>query len=230
MKKNLLRVGFCILMAAVLFLLHNYSYMQHQSAFAFAEEYDQKEVYLTFDDGPSDSTTPYILDVLKEEGVKATFFVIGQQIKYRPAIIERIKNEGHAFGLHSFTHAYKTIYASSAALLRDIKRCADELYAFSGVKTDLYRFPGGSFTVRKELKEAVAAAGYRSVDWNASCRDAEIFRPTADELYAAAVESIANKPFVVLLMHDSAHHRATATALPRIIRYFKDRGYVFKTL
>ena len=69
----------------------------HKPVFAIAEE--EKNIYLTFDDGPSDSTTPYILETLQEEDVKATFFIIGKQAALRPGLIERIYENGHSIGI-----------------------------------------------------------------------------------------------------------------------------------
>ncbi|EKN41419.1 polysaccharide deacetylase family protein, partial [Clostridium botulinum CFSAN001627] len=74
---------------------------------------DNKEVYLTFDDGPSDKTTENILDVLKENDVKATFFIIGKYIEGREDILKRIVKEGHSLGLHTYSHNYKTIYQNN---------------------------------------------------------------------------------------------------------------------
>ncbi len=77
---------------------------------------DNKEVYLTFDDGPSDKTTENILDVLKENDVKATFFIIGKYIEGREDILKRIVKEGHSLGLHTYSHNYKTIYQNNKVL------------------------------------------------------------------------------------------------------------------
>lgn len=227
MKKNLLRAGLCILLAVMLILYQNYV---HRSKPVFSLAETQKYVYLTFDDGPSDSTTPKVLDVLKKEGVKATFFLIGRQIPLRTSIVKRINDEGHALGLHSYSHNYREIYASSEALLNDIEKCACAVEEVTGTAPSLYRFPGGSFTVSDELKKSVKKAGYHYVDWNASCRDAELVNPSAYELYEAAVSTAGDKNNVILLLHDSAHRAQTVNALPDIIRYFKDKNYTFGTL
>ena len=227
MKKNFLCAGLCILLAALLFLYESGS-RPARAVFSVAET--NKTVYLTFDDGPSDSSTPKVLDILKKENVKATFFVIGCQIPLRTGIIKRIKDEGHALGLHSYSHDYKEIYASREALLKDIEKCACAVEEVTGYAPSLYRFPGGSFTVDKELIAGVKKAGYHYVDWNASCRDAELISPTAEDLYNAAVSSAGDKNNIILLMHDSAHRIRTVQALPAIIRHFKSKNYTFSTL
>lgn len=229
MKKNLLRAAIFLLLAATLFLYQN-NVQRNKSAFAFAFAQTQKNVYLTFDDGPSDSTTPRILDILKKEGVKATFFVIGCQIPTRTSTVKRIQDEGHALGLHSYSHDYREIYASEKALLEDIEKCARAVEEVTGAAPSLYRFPGGSFTVPDELKQSVKKAGYHYVDWNASCRDAELVNPSPRELYEAAISTAGDRNNVILLLHDSAHRSPTVNALTDIIRYFKNKNYTFGTL
>ena len=228
MKRKIVRIGFCMFLTALLLFCYGRYQTLHKPVFAFGQE--NKCIYLTFDDGPSDSTTPYILDVLREEGVHATFFIIGRQAELRPAIIERIYQSGHALGIHSYSHEYAEIYASPAALLEDIKKCSAALESILGLETDLYRFPGGSYSLRQELVDCVKKAGYRYVDWNASCRDAEIPGASPDELFRAARDTPADRSRIVLLLHDGAHRQNTVAALKKIIRYYKEQGYEFRTL
>ena len=89
-------------------------------AFTFAAE--ERTVYLTFDDGPSTRVTGSILDTLKKEGVKATFFVVGERVAGREETLKRIAAEGHTLGVHSNSHRYETIYASETAFLKDVER------------------------------------------------------------------------------------------------------------
>ena len=130
-------------------------------------------VYLTFDDGPSDRVTPRILDTLEREQVKATFFIVGRSAESRRYIIEREHGDGHSVAPHSYTHDYKRIYASPAALLADIEKCNRLIEHITGRRSNIYRFPGGSFGLSEQLVSAVTGAGYRYVDWNASCGDAD---------------------------------------------------------
>lgn len=188
-----------------------------------------KSVYLTFDDGPSDKVTPKILDVLKEENVKATFFIIGRQAQTRMGILKRAFTEGHTLGVHSYSHEYHKIYASTQSLLEDIDKCNEVIKSVTGSYSDIYRFPGGSFGLSNKFITAVTAHGMRYVDWNASTRDAEIYDATPQQLYTAAVNTAANSESIVLLAHDSTTKSATAEALRNIIRHFKDKGYLFNT-
>lgn len=188
-----------------------------------------KSVYLTFDDGPSDRVTPRVLDILKEENVKATFFIIGQQAETRKYILEREFGEGHTVAVHSYTHKYGEIYSSPKKLIDDIDKCNEVIKSVTGKYSNIYRFPGGSYNLSDALISAVTAHGMRYVDWNASTRDAEIYNASPEQLFKAAVSTSANADNVVLLAHDSTTKTATADALRDIIKYFKDNGYIFDT-
>ena len=194
-------------------------------------ERPQKTICLTFDDGPTDSTTPYVLDALAKEGIRATFFVIGQQIAGREGTLRRTFAEGHTVGIHTYTHEYTKIYASEKSLLADIERCRDAIRAvhpaFNG---RLYRFPGGSFGVRESLRKAVRAAGWEAHDWNASVEDAVSPHASAQTLFENAVSSAKEKDSVVLLLHDGVGYQETVKALPALISYFRKEGYTFLCL
>ena len=189
-----------------------------------------KTVYLTFDDGPSDRVTPKILDVLKEENVKATFFIIGKQAETRKHIIEREFNEGHTVAVHSYTHKYSEIYSSPENLLKDIDKCNEVIKSVTGESSNVYRFPGGSFGLSEKLISAVTEHGLKYVDWNASTRDAEIYSATPEQLFNAAVATAASTDHIVMLAHDSTTKTSTADALKNIIRHFREQGYLFKAL
>lgn len=195
---------------------------------AFADCDAEKEIYLTFDDGPSDRVTPKILDVLKEENVKATFFVVGKSIPGREKLIKREIDEGHGVAVHSYSHIYGEIYSSPEKLLTDIQKCSGMIENVTGVKPTYYRFPGGSFYLDKKLISAVKTLNLNAVDWNASFCDAELYNPAPAALYKSAVKTSAGKSRIVMLAHDSTDKSATAAALGSVIKYFKDGGYAFK--
>ncbi|MBD5636840.1 MAG: polysaccharide deacetylase [Clostridia bacterium] len=195
------------------------------ASFTYAEG---KEVYLTFDDGPSNSVTVPILDTLKEENVKATFFIVSDRAHGREDILKRMASEGHTLGVHSASHDYQKIYASEEALLKDIDTCAAFIKKTTGITPTVYRFPGGGFK-NKEKRALVKAHGYRIVDWNAVCGDEEIQSASAETLLKTTIDTSKGKAKVVLLMHDSAPRKATAAALKDIISYYKEQGYTFRT-
>ena len=196
-----------------------------------AEDTEQKVICLTFDDGPTDSTTPKVLDILDTFGVRATFFLIGRQISGREDIVRRTAAAGHAVGIHTYSHVYREIYASPQALLRDIAACRKAIRAaLPGYEGKLYRFPGGEYGKPEALRRAVREAGLTVCAWNASADDSVLPHATADELFENAVRTGADRQRIVLLLHDGVNYRATVACLPRIIRHYKARGYRFETL
>lgn len=227
MNKNF--TAFCASMLAfcLMFVIIQGGFIRKHNI-SLAEESTVKTVYLTFDDGPSDKVTPKILDILAEEEVKATFFIIGKQAETRKYLIEREFNEGHTVAVHSYSHRYSDIYSSTEALLTDIDKCNKVIKEVTGSYSYLYRFPGGSFGLDSKLIKATVNHGMRYIDWNASVRDAEICNAKPEQLYKAAVTTSADTDNVVLLMHDSTTKTATAQALKSIIKHFKDKGYIFK--
>lgn len=221
--------AFCAAMLAFAIMLVIFVGVQTDNRFSLAEtESAVKTVYLTFDDGPSDRVTPKILDVLKEEKVKATFFIIGNQAETRKYLLEREFKEGHTIGVHSYTHRYGEIYSSVESLIKDIDKCNEVIKSVTGKYSSLYRFPGGSFGLSDELISAVCAHGMRYIDWNASTRDAEIYGATPGQLLKATTATAAGNENIVLLAHDSTLKSATAEALKDIIHHFRNLGYKFE--
>ena len=104
---------------------------------------EKKIIYLTFDDGPS-ILTDKVLDILKANNVKATFFIIGNQINGFENVIKRIHDDGHSFGLHTYTHKFKRIYSSRDAFIKEMLECRSEINKLTGISSKIIRFPGGS--------------------------------------------------------------------------------------
>lgn len=185
----------------------------------------EKTCYLTFDDGPSTVVTGRILDTLKREKVKATFFIVGDRVYGREETLRRIAREGHSLGVHSMSHEYNKIYASEGAFLQDIRDCAALIFSVTGIKPTLYRFPGGGTHARE--KALAEEEGFTVVGWNAVCGDGETAASTVPFLLRRTKETAAGKDNVVLLLHDAAYQKATAEALPAIISLFRAKGYTF---
>ena len=231
MNKRYFAAAAAILAVAFAVLWIAYGRNNSTEAFSLASASAQtpKTVYLTFDDGPSDRVTPKILDVLDEENVKATFFIIGQQAERRDYLIKREAESGHTVAVHSYTHNYSEIYSSPRSLIADIDRCNDVIESITGRRSDLYRFPGGSYGLREELIAAAAGHGMRYVDWNASTRDAEC-PGSAGQLFDSAVATSAGLDRIVLLSHDSTYKTSTPEATRRLIKYYRENGYTFDVL
>lgn len=190
----------------------------------------EKIVYLTFDDGPSRTVTPQILDILKENDVKATFFVLGSMVEKSPDILKREVNEGHAIANHSYSHDYNKLYSSTSNFIQDMKMSENAIRNVLGeYNSKIIRFPGGSFG-RTEYIKAAKEAGYHSVDWNALNGDAEAAYVTKERLVSRFMETSAGKNTLYVLMHDTYGKETTVQALPEIIKYLKDNGYEFKVL
>lgn len=233
MNKKYFAAAATILAVAIVVLWLANIFLCQPTAFSFARtqerEQPEKTVYLTFDDGPSDRITPKILDILDNENVKATFFIIGIQAATRNGIIRREHESGHTVAVHSYTHIYSDIYRSAEALIDDIDRCNAVIKKITGARSEIYRFPGGSFGLDGKLISAVTEHGLRYVDWNASTRDAERCTSCAEDLYHYAISSAADSNNIVLLAHDSTNKVYTPDATRMIIRYYKQRGYSFGT-
>lgn len=200
----------------------------------------KKQVFLTFDDGPSLTNTPNILKTLKDNDVKATFFVIGKSLKMNGAadILKQEYNEGMAIANHSYSHDYKFLYPgrvlNMANYTSDFDKNAQLIKTCLGFdfETRVYRCPGGQISWQKTepLNEYMIKNNKASIDWNALNSDAEGPKKNADQLYQHAVESSKGKNLVVLLMHDTYGKEETAKYLDSIIKYYKNAGYEFKTL
>lgn len=193
---------------------------------------EEKVVYLTFDDGPDQKNTPTVLDLLKENDIHATFFVLGKNAERYPEVIRRIQAEGHAIGNHSYDHDYKKLYASPAAYLGEMQKTDDILYAILGMRPFITRAPGGTTGhFNKNFYAALKENGYREYGWNISTADAAPNHPVAQDFIDNVLSQIAARPALashtIVLMHSSENHEETVKALPSIIKIFKDRGYHF---
>ena len=186
-------------------------------------------VALTFDDGPYDNTTAAILDILKEKGVHATFF-----LRSRPdhvAEIRREIREGHSIANHSYSHKIRAVYESAASCIREIRDQQAWLTETVGVTPEIYRFPGGSPTAGKNkaaIAAALAADGLGYVDWNCYTGDGLPGELTAEKAYRTAISTVGDQKIVVMLMHD--YSAATLAALPDIIDTLKAEGYLMMPL
>jgi len=194
---------------------------------AFDEE-PQKIAYLTFDDGPYPETTPRILKILQDEGVKATFFVVGRQVERYPDLVMAEYKQGEGIGNHSYSHDYHILYRSPEAFLEEIKQTEGLIFKAIGVRPKILRAPGGTqghFHVK--YYNAIDAADYLIYDWNVSTGDADAALVPADQLVKNLENQVPGKGRMIILMHDVGTKLTTVDALPRIIQYLKQQGYSF---
>ena len=187
------------------------------------------KIFLTFDDGPSNATTGRLLDILKKYNVKATFFVPGNG---SDDLIKREYNEGHSIGLHTYSHSYKTVYASEEAFFNDLAKVDQRVYNAVGIHPKITRFPGGaSNTVSKfnkgimtRLAKQLTEKGYKYWDWNVSSGDAgDTTNP--DKIVENVTSNCTKDKRNIVLMHDI--HEYTVNAIERIILWAKENNYQF---
>lgn len=187
-------------------------------------------IYLTFDDGPKEGTTNVILDILKEENVKATFFVTNSG---PDSLIKREYNEGHTVGLHTATHNYSTVYSSVNNYYNDLLQVQNRVKRITGYESKIIRFPGGSSnTISKKyskgimttLTKDVVNKGYHYFDWNVDSDDAGGAR-NSKTVYNNVVKNLSKNRANVILMHDIKPQ--TRDALKSIIQFGKNNGYSF---
>lgn len=206
-----------------------YPYLTIDNDFKYDDDLD-KSVYLTFDDGPS-SLTSQILDILKENNIKATFFINYNDSMESQALYKRMVEEGHTIGVHSTCHQYTTIYQSTGAFLDDFAQTAIMLEQVTGVKPEIFRFPGGSINsynraVYQQIIAEMLRRGYTYYDWNVSADDATS-TVSHEQIYDNVVNGVEKYNKSIVLMHDLSNKSDTLAALPNIINDLKAEGYNF---
>ncbi len=194
---------------------------------------NKKVVYLTFDDGPSKRTLE-ILDILDYYNIKATFFVTNHDDNDSLKIYKEIVNRGHTIGIHSYSHIYKEIYSSVESYLDDFYRMYEQIYKLTGVKPDLYRFPGGSINsynaeIYQDIIAEMTRRGFTYHDWNVISGDTRR-NVTESTIINSIVKGIKNNNKIVILMHDSIDKKCTSESLPEVIEILKTKGYSFDKL
>ncbi len=196
---------------------------------------DEKQVYLTFDDGPSKNVTPQILDILKENDVKATFFVLGARVELYPDLLKREYEEGHYLANHGYSHKYSQIYQSKDTTFEEYAQCENAIKSALGnpsFNTYLFRFPGGSSgghyeDIKAEARQMFRDYGVAYTNWNCLTGDAEN-KTTKEACIQEMIDTKADQNSIILLMHDANDKQQTVEALPEIIQYFRNEGYTFK--
>ena len=191
-----------------------------------------KVIYLTFDDGPC-AYTEKVLNTLAKYNVKATFFVTHQFSKYVP-LIKKEYEQGHAVGVHTYTHEWN-VYKSVDAYLNDFNKMNEDIKKYTGSKSYIFRFPGGSSnTVSKKYAKGVVKAiaskmtdlGYKYFDWDVSSGDAS--GASRSRIYSNVVNGVKKCSKCIVLMHDIKSN--TVNELDNILKTLTSQGYKFGTL
>lgn len=184
----------------------------------------EKVVALTFDDGPWGTSTRQVLQILKEEDVKASFFVLGKHALMYPDVIADIVKAGHAVGNHSWSHPYQPVDPEVAK--QEIENTSALIAKQSQAQTRLFRPPGGNLTTG--LVDYAKSKNYAIILWSVDTYDT---RPntTAVDMVERTLKEV--KPGSIILLHDGGGDRATTRkALPTLIRRLRQKGYRFVTV
>ena len=195
--------------------------------------YGAKIIYLTFDDGPDQENTPIVLDILKKNNIKATFFVLGTESEKYPNLLKRIYDEGHAIGNHSYNHIYRELYQSTTTYLEQLHHTDEIIKSVLNVRPHISRAPGGSAgSFTKAYWPILKNQGYIEVGWNISSGDAS--NAKENQILNNIIHQTESNKFLwshaILLMHDGKGHTETAKALPHIIKFYKELGFEFHVI
>mgnify|MGYP004647769645 FL=1 len=241
-KKNILLFSLFIL----LFIIGCFSLSKNktlETAITITSENDlqillnsnYKIAYLTFDDGPTEKMTPKILDILDEEEIPATFFVVGKHVKEHPELVKRAYDSGHYIANHTYSHNNNKIYQSTESFINEITSTDEAISEALGIKdycSHVFRFPEGYMTNKyKAQKEkgllALKELDYVYVDWNCLNKDSET-KCSNNQLINNLIKSSKNKTSLVVLMHDTGDVNNTNEVLKTSIEYLKNKGYEFR--
>ena len=212
-----------------------------EEAYTFGRNEGKKYAFLTFDDGPSSSITPQVLEILRNYKIRATFFLLGRMVEDNPKIIERYIKEGHSIANHTYTHNYNILYPGRHvdvnAFNQELSRTDSIVKNIIGqdLKMRVVRFPAGSFeNWKKPMRDELISSGFYYIDWNVENRDGIKQNISVQEQLTSIKSNTnsaeANNKNLVVLMHDSSAKNTTASGLPFIIEYLISKGYEFRTL
>lgn len=201
---------------------------------------EEKVIYLTFDDGPSSAVTPEVLDVLKKYDVPATFFILDYgDSEENISLLKKAISQGHTIGIHGYSHDYGEIYKSVPGFMENVTKLDQKIKKDLDYEPFVIRFPGGSSntvstSVKKgimtELVNIVQEEGYYYSDWNVDSTDASGNNIDKDAIVNAVKKNCSERGYNIVLMHDSNMKKTTAKALPEIIEWAKEEGYIFKAM
>ena len=194
----------------------------------------EKVAYLTFDDGPTNNVTPKILDILKAEDVKASFFVIGKYVDTYPEITKRAYEEGHFIANHGYDHNPKVLYKSDSNFMDEVRKtdlAISNAIGVDGYSSHIFRFPTGfmSSNYKAQKRNAVKLLrqmDYTYIDWNCLNNDS-VKKYSNEQLLSNLKKSIKGKDTLVILMHDTKFVSDSSLVLKETIEYIKSIGYTF---
>lgn len=193
----------------------------------------ERFAYLTFTGSPNE-VTESILDALALKDVKATFFIYGGDTDEGKAVINRIKEDGHAIGVYAYELPQKELYASIETYMDSFYKEFLLIYEATGEKPNIFRFPGGTTNkynalIRQPLASEMVRRGFSYYDWNCTGGDS-LAGATKDSIVENAIQTGGEKQRIFLMLHSTKANGATAQALPEIIDHFRNAGYEFRAI
>lgn len=192
------------------------------------ENISNKKVYLTFDDGPIPCITEKLLLVLKDNNVKATFFVVGKEIIGREDLLIKIKENGHSLGLHTYSHNFKKIYSSENAFVDEMLKTQSLIEEISGTKPEILRFPGGSSRhLTTSLYNKLHENNLKVYDWNIDLLDGINGELPPHIIIKNGEKFKDDFNRIIILAHCNSNNNNTIKALPEIISFYRSKGYEF---
>lgn len=196
---------------------------------------EEKIAYLTFDDGPTQKATDKVLDILKKEDVRATFFVVGKHVKEHPELVKRAYEEGHYIANHGYHHNNSQLYKSANSFISEIQNTDIQIGKAIGVEnycSHVFRFPNGYMSSnykskKKEATKLLYEMNYTYIDWNCLNNDS-VKKYSNTQLLNNLKNSSKRKGTLVILMHDTSDVNDTSSILKDSINYLKEQGYEFR--
>ena len=213
----------------------NFLNQSFQDKFSSICKSNEKVAYLTFDDGPTSKVTPKVLDILKKENVKATFFVVGKHVKEHPEIVKRAYDEGHFIANHGYSHNNKILYKSEESFRNEILNTDIEISNAIGVPnycSHVFRFPNGFASPnykcqKKNIVNVLTEINYVYVDWNCLNNDS-VKKYSREQLLNNLKRTSKNKNTLIILMHDTKDVNDSSVVLEDSINYLEEQGYEFR--
>ncbi len=190
--------------------------------------------YLTFDCTPGENTRR-ILDVLDTYGIKATFFMRGVSDEAALEAMREVASRGHSVGLRSYSDSYQEIYQSVESYLEDFKKIYDLVYSTTGIRAEIFRFPGGSVNsynsrIFRELIAEMTRRNFVFFDWHISGEDPLAESQTGDQIANQVLTGMEGQERGIIQLRDAADKSAVVDALPGIIEGLQANGYEFQLL